>query len=182
MEFNAEYIKSIRKRKGLTQKQLGELSGINPAQIRRYESGKGNPKIESLSKIARALNVPIDAIVPSLSREYISQQLTETSSEDYQLTHLIEFMEASGFTVSFGDEIEPTDSPTYEGKPISEFPENEKPEPSEYDHYFNKIYIENISANLFDGPIAVPQEALDHIVEDILNYIEFTFWKHRSIE
>lgn len=54
-----ENIKRIRKEKGLTQKALGELSGINEVQIRRYEIGGANPKLETIRKIAKALNVDI---------------------------------------------------------------------------------------------------------------------------
>lgn len=48
-------IKEIRKQKGLTQKQLGEKCGMYESQIRKYENGKANPKIETLQKIATAL-------------------------------------------------------------------------------------------------------------------------------
>lgn len=56
-----ENIKRIRKEKGLTQKKLGELCGINEVQIRRYELGgkNSNPKIETLRKIADALEVKL---------------------------------------------------------------------------------------------------------------------------
>lgn len=57
-----EKIKQIRKEKGFTQKKLSELSGINEAQIRRYELGGANPKIETVKKIAQALDVSIEAI------------------------------------------------------------------------------------------------------------------------
>lgn len=52
-----ENIRKIRKKSKLTQKQLGELCGINEANIRKYELGKANPKYETLKKIANALNV-----------------------------------------------------------------------------------------------------------------------------
>lgn len=54
-----ENIRRIRKEKGLTQKKLGELCGINESQIRRYELGlnNSNPKLETIQKIARALGV-----------------------------------------------------------------------------------------------------------------------------
>lgn len=63
-----ENIKHIRKQKGLTQKQLSELSGINESQIRRYELGlnNSNPKIETVQKIAAALNVPVSRLNDSL--------------------------------------------------------------------------------------------------------------------
>ena len=54
-----EKIKTIRTKKGLTQKQLGDLCGMADSAIRRYENGRANPKIETLQKISVALEVPI---------------------------------------------------------------------------------------------------------------------------
>lgn len=59
MSYTSDAIKRIRKEKGLTQKQLGERCGIADSNIRKYESGTQNPKIETLDKIAQALEVPI---------------------------------------------------------------------------------------------------------------------------
>ncbi len=56
-------IKEIRQQKGLTQKQLGDLCGMADSAIRRYENGKANPKIETLQKIADALDVPLDYLL-----------------------------------------------------------------------------------------------------------------------
>ena len=57
-------IKRIRKEKGLTQKRLGELCGINEANIRKYELGGAKPKIETIQKIAEALQVPLSDLIP----------------------------------------------------------------------------------------------------------------------
>lgn len=56
-------IKEIRKQKGLTQKQLGEKCGMYESQIRKYENGKANPKIETLQKIAGALGCTINELL-----------------------------------------------------------------------------------------------------------------------
>lgn len=56
-------IKEIRKQKGLTQKQLGDLCGMADSAIRRYENGNANPKIETLQKIADALEIPTDYLL-----------------------------------------------------------------------------------------------------------------------
>lgn len=55
----SENIKRIRLEKNLTQKQLAEKCGMYESQIRRYELGKAIPKIETLQKIAKALDVPV---------------------------------------------------------------------------------------------------------------------------
>lgn len=53
-----ERIKQARKEKKLTQKALGKACGIDEANIRKYELGKANPKMETVEKIAEALGVP----------------------------------------------------------------------------------------------------------------------------
>lgn len=50
-------LKATRLAKGLTQKQLGERSGIADPTIRKYESGKLNPKLETIQRLADALQV-----------------------------------------------------------------------------------------------------------------------------
>lgn len=57
-----ENIKKIRKEKGLTQKELGKLCGMADSAIRRYESGRANPKIKTLIKLAEALNCEVSDI------------------------------------------------------------------------------------------------------------------------
>lgn len=52
-------IRKYRKEKGLTQKQLGEKCGINEVQIRQYELEKANPKLETLRKIAKGLDIDV---------------------------------------------------------------------------------------------------------------------------
>lgn len=67
-----ENIKRLRTLKGITQKELGRLSGINEVQIRKYELGKQNPKYETLEKIANGLNVKTEVLlhsVPTLQLE-----------------------------------------------------------------------------------------------------------------
>jgi len=52
-----ESIRKHRLSKGLTQKQLGELCNIAESAIRRYESGRVRPKLETLGRIATALEL-----------------------------------------------------------------------------------------------------------------------------
>lgn len=61
-----EKIRRIRKERNLTQKQLGDLCGMADSAIRRYEIGKGNPKFETLERIAKALRVPVSDILPDV--------------------------------------------------------------------------------------------------------------------
>lgn len=72
-----EKIKFYRQQKGYTQKKLGELCGMADSAIRRYESGRANPKIETLVKIANALDCNIIDLDDSLKAEYNELQEAE---------------------------------------------------------------------------------------------------------
>ena len=81
-----ENIKRIRKEKGLTQKKLGEQCGIAAPNIRKYESDKANPKIETLMKIAHALGVPINELnenITAMTSEQLDATLTDTFYKMY---------------------------------------------------------------------------------------------------
>lgn len=52
-----ERIRNYRKIAGLTQKQLGDLSGTSETTIKQYELGKRQPRIDQLEKIAPVLKV-----------------------------------------------------------------------------------------------------------------------------
>lgn len=54
-----ENIKKYRKRKGLTQKELGAVLGLAEITIRQYENNMRKPKYEILFSIADVLNVSI---------------------------------------------------------------------------------------------------------------------------
>ena len=70
-----ERIREIRKSLNLTQKQLGELSGIAEPTIRRYELGKLNPKRETIAKIAKALDVHPVELSGDLFKEALLEAL-----------------------------------------------------------------------------------------------------------
>jgi len=52
-------MKFIRKARGITQEQLGEMIGINQRQLTRIECGKNFPSADTLEKICATLDVPI---------------------------------------------------------------------------------------------------------------------------
>jgi len=55
-----EKLKFYRKKKGLTLKELENISGVAASSISEYESNKVIPRRESLEKICQALGVKID--------------------------------------------------------------------------------------------------------------------------
>lgn len=90
-----ENIKRIRKEKGLTQKKLGELCGIAESNIRKYENGKQNPKIETIKKIATALYCEVSDIdenifVIKLPKYELTSERLEKARLDAEARELIE--------------------------------------------------------------------------------------------
>lgn len=70
-----ENIRTLRKKRNLTQKELAERTGIAEITIRQYEAGKYNPKLDPLRKIAAVLGVYISEIRPDWS-SYSNEELS----------------------------------------------------------------------------------------------------------
>jgi len=56
-------IKALRKRKGISQEMLAELSGLSLRTVQRIENGETQPKAYSLQEIAKALAVSPDELM-----------------------------------------------------------------------------------------------------------------------
>lgn len=56
-------IKQIRKQAGLTQKELAKQLGTTQQNLAQYENGKRKPKIETLQKIADALDIKLSELI-----------------------------------------------------------------------------------------------------------------------
>ncbi|WP_317394695.1 helix-turn-helix transcriptional regulator [Faecalicoccus pleomorphus] len=55
-------IRRVRLRKGITQNQIAEKIGISQPTYAQWENGKRKPKLETLKKIADALEVPVSTL------------------------------------------------------------------------------------------------------------------------
>lgn len=66
MDF-CEKMREERKKRGLSQKELGKKIGMSQQMIAQYENGNRNPKMETIEKIANALEVPTFNLVETKS-------------------------------------------------------------------------------------------------------------------
>ena len=66
IELLAEEIKALRTSNNLTQEQLGDLIGVQRAQISKLENGKSNITISTLLKVMHALNAKVSFRVEKL--------------------------------------------------------------------------------------------------------------------
>lgn len=59
LELIGDMIKTARKKRNLTQEQLGELVGVKKAQISRLENSAGNVTFETVMRILNALGAKL---------------------------------------------------------------------------------------------------------------------------
>ena len=60
----AKTVKRLREKIGISQEKLARLADVSNNTIINIEAGKqNNPTIETLRKIAKALNVPIEYLI-----------------------------------------------------------------------------------------------------------------------
>jgi transcriptional regulator with XRE-family HTH domain len=72
--------KIARQRKGLRQKELGDLINLSSNTISNYEAGIRDPDIKTLIKIAQVLEVTIDYLV-GLEQKTLVEQIRERIHE-----------------------------------------------------------------------------------------------------
>lgn len=60
----SQNLKRIRKQKGFSLEKISKLADLSLNTVVKVESGKNqNPTIETLSKIAKALEIGVDALI-----------------------------------------------------------------------------------------------------------------------
>ena len=94
-ELLGKRIRELRKKKGLTQEELGARAGISYKYLGSIERGLENPSFRHLAKIARALGVELSELFqfhhlePSRERllKDINQLLSRMSDSQLQLAY-----------------------------------------------------------------------------------------------
>ena len=80
-----ERIKQARKAKGITQRELAEMLEVSPGCFHQWESRKRNPKLETIRKIASALDVDVYSLIdepkPSTPTDHTESRLNQLMEE-----------------------------------------------------------------------------------------------------
>jgi len=63
MKYIAHNLRRFRQRLGITQEELEARSGVPQANISLYETGRMNPNLANLKKLAAALEISTDQLL-----------------------------------------------------------------------------------------------------------------------
>lgn len=61
-------IKERRNLLGITQQDLADISGVALRTVKQIESGRGNPSVSTLNKIANVLGLSVDLVVKKVDK------------------------------------------------------------------------------------------------------------------
>lgn len=111
-----EKIKKARTDAKMTQKELAEKCGMADSAIRKYESGKVVPKLDTIAKIARAMGLYAGDLVDA--GQWVQVQPGEdsepTSAAESQLIYHFRTLNDNGQTVAVERVQELTQIPAYQ--------------------------------------------------------------------
>ena len=68
LSYFIEQIKERRKILNITQETLAEISGVGLRTLKQFESGKGNPTLETLQKICDPLGFEIKLEIKNIEQ------------------------------------------------------------------------------------------------------------------
>lgn len=89
-----ELIREARKKRGLTQRELGELLGMSDVGVAQWEKGLRNPRLETRQRIAKALDIDVTALMSDSEKEdYFDLFGTDAERVGFALVKLKERME-----------------------------------------------------------------------------------------
>jgi transcriptional regulator with XRE-family HTH domain len=59
----AARLKTLRERRGMTQEQLAKKSGVGRSHLARLETGRQDPTLSTIEKLAKALGVKVGRLL-----------------------------------------------------------------------------------------------------------------------
>ena len=83
----ADKIRQIRKRKGLTLSQFGQIVGLSKGLLSRIENNQVSPPIATLSKISQGLEVPIASFFEDAEQEQKRYTVTKIHDRKQVVRH-----------------------------------------------------------------------------------------------
>lgn len=99
-------IKDLRKKQGLSQKNLANLLDVSPSYIQKIECNKKNPSISTLKKLSSALNIELSLLLDDTNNDTSSSFNSNiVLSNNIPLEELIQFDECIDKNISIADTL-----------------------------------------------------------------------------
>ncbi len=76
-----ERLRIYRQRRGYSQAQLAEKANVHPTYIGQLERGEKNATIESIKKVAAALNLPLETLFAKIRIKNSEKEVAEKCYE-----------------------------------------------------------------------------------------------------
>lgn len=83
-----DMIRKYRKEKGWSQRKLSELSGVSHTQIANYETSKTEPTLETIKKIAKALDIGVFDLIEfkEIEKEVLDNFKLDLNKDEFYST------------------------------------------------------------------------------------------------
>lgn len=165
----SQNIKHYRKEAGLTQDDLGKKIGMSGVAIMRYEKNQRVPKLETIDKIAEALNINGFNLLGS---EYWELKFPDTSRKATECERFTDYMNSLGFIIN--DLYSPAKIP------LEYIPEPFKSEllPEELEQGFQEGETHQIEIVKAGQKIILEENEFNNIQSAVKELIEFKLWKY----
>lgn len=101
----AKRLTEVREYRGLSQAELAEKAGMVPSAVSHFETGRRDPSLGSLRKLARALSVSLDDLAGEEREglgDYRRAQLGKIREVEPLITELHEAAWLAGYRVDEG--------------------------------------------------------------------------------
>jgi two-component system, response regulator len=82
-------VKSWRGRRGISQEELAGRAGLHRTYISDVERGVRNVSLESIEKLARALEIPVETLVSRGNRSFLEEERTSNRIEADELVDIL---------------------------------------------------------------------------------------------
>ena len=104
-KFVGERVRTCRRRKGLTMKELGEKIGMSEANVSRYERGEFSLNISQIKEIAKILDVQAKYLCgwgdsPTVKEEMMNKWIEKVGELDFSEKELDELINFAKYIIS----------------------------------------------------------------------------------
>jgi len=152
-------LKNLRKRAGLTQKELAKRAGVSQSLIARIESGSVNPRVSTLKKIISVIEEELGGKVKA---EHIMRTNVITTKPDAEIYEVAKIMWKNGIS-----QLPVVDK---EGRPIGVIKEDNIVKALLFHKNREKILKMRVR-ELMEGPLPTvpPEEGVEKIIRILIN-------------